>query len=118
MEREIKAKERLLKKYFPPMEFVPIYFHIFPYRDREGYIIKDRKPSDKVIRMVRKVGYIDPLVSTYVDNSKSVIKCAKKVGFRPYFVEKNQESKECIIQAANDTIDIVHDGKIKKLSLY
>ena len=116
--REIKAKERLLREEFPPMEFVPIYFHIFPYRDHEGLINKDRKPSDKVIRMVKKVGYINPLISTYVDNSISVIKCAKKVGLRPYFVDKNQDPKDSIIQAANDTIDIVHDNKIKKLSLF
>ena len=115
-DREIKAKERLLKNEFPPMEFVPIYFHIFPYRDHEGYINKKRKPSDKVVRMVRTVKYINPLISSYVDNSKSVIKCANNVGFRTYFVAKNQDPSEQIIKAANDTIDIVHEGKIKKLS--
>ena len=97
------------------MEFVPIYFHIFPYRDREGFIVKDRKPSDKVLRMVRTLKYIDPLVSTYVDNSKGVIKCANKLGFRPYFVQKSEDPRDIIIQAANDTIDIVHEGKVKKL---
>ena len=116
MEREIKAKERLLKTEFPPMEFVPIYFHIFPYRDPAGFINKDRKPSDKVLRMTRMVKDINPLVSTYVDNSTGVIKCAKKLGFRPYFVGKDQDPRDAIIQAANDTIDIVHGGKIKKLT--
>lgn len=114
-DREIKAKEKLLKEAFPEMEFVPIYFHIFPYRDREGFIVKDRKPSDKVLRMVRTLKYIDPLVSTYVDNSKGVIKCANKLGFRPYFVQKSEDPRDIIIQAANDTIDIVHEGKVKKL---
>ena len=116
MEREIKAKERLLKNDFPPMEFVPIYFHIIPYRDREGFINKDRKPSDKVLRMARTKKYINPLISTYVDNSAGVIRCANKLGFRSYFVKKGQDPRDSIIQAANDTIDIVHEGKIKKLS--
>ena len=115
VEREIKAKKRLLKE-FPEMEFVPIYFHIFPYRDREGFINKDRKPSDKVLRMTRILKYIDPLISTYVDNSKGVIKCANKLGFRTYFVQKNRDPREAIEEAANDTIDIVHEGKIKKLT--
>ena len=116
-EREIKAKERLFNnKDLPPITFVPIYFHIIPYRDREGYINKGRKPSDKVLRMTRIKKYINPLISTYVDNSKSVIKCANKAGFRSYFVDKMQDPRDIIIQAANDTIDIVHDGKIKKLS--
>lgn len=114
--REIKAKGELLKNHFPPIEFAPIYFHIFPYRDSEGFINKDRKPSDKVIRMFRTIPNIDPLISTYVDNSRGVIKCAQKIGFRPYFVEKKQNPREVIIEAANDTIDIVHGGKIKKLS--
>ena len=115
-EREVKAKERLLNKDFPPIAFVPIYFHIIPYRDHEGFINKDRKPSDKVLRMVRTNKFINPLISTYVDNSKGVIKCANKVGFRSYFVSKNQDPRDVIIQAANDTIDVVHEGKIKKLS--
>ena len=115
-DREIAAKRRLLESEFPIMEFVPIYFHILPYRDRDGFIIKNRKPSDKVLRMYRNHAYIKPLVSTYVDNSKSVIKCANKIGFRTYFVKKEQDPREQIIQAANDTIDIVHGGKIKKLS--
>lgn len=115
-EREIVAKKRLLEKEFPPMEFVPVYFHIFPYRDSEG-INKDRKPTDKVHRMYVNNKYIDPYSSTYVDNSSGVIKCAKKLGFRTYFVDKSQDPKEVIINAANDTIDVIHDGKIKKLSL-
>lgn len=118
VDREIKAKEKLLRKEFPPMEFVPIYFHIIPYRDREGFINKDRKPSDKVLRMVRTAKYINTLTSSYVDNSKGVIKCADKLGFRTYFVAKGQDPKDQIIQAANDTIDTVHEGKIKKLSLF
>lgn len=114
--REIKAKEKLLKSEFPPIKFVPIYFHIIPYRDREGFINKNRKPSDKVQRMVSNNRYIDPLISTYVDNSIGVIKCARKIGFRTYHVQKNQNPRDCIIEAANDTIDIIHEGKIKKLT--
>ena len=117
IKREIVAKERLLKAYFPPMEFVPIPFHIFPYRDKEGYVNKDRKPTDKVLRMMRTIDYVNPLISTYVDNSRGVILCANKQGFRTYFVDKNQNPNDSIILAANDTIDIVHGGKIKKLSL-
>lgn len=116
MDREIKAKTNLLKSAFPPIEFVPIYFHIIPYRDREGFINKDRKPSDKVLRMVRTNKYINPFISTYVDNSAGVIRCANKQGFRTYFVKKGLDSLDSIIEAANDTIDIVHEGKIKKLS--
>lgn len=115
-DREIKAKERLLKGEFPPMKFVPIKFHVIPYRDREGYINKDRKATDKVFRMTKIVKDINPLVSTYVDNSTGVAKCAKKLGFRTYLVQKSQDPRDLIIQAANDTIDIVHGGKIKKLT--
>ena len=113
--REIKAKERLLKKDFPPMLFFPIYFHIFPYRDREG-INKNREPSDKVLRMLVNAKYINPQVSTYIDNSTRVIRCANKLGFSTYFVDKNQNPCEVILKAANDTIDLVHGGKIKKLT--
>lgn len=114
-ERESVAKERLLKAEFPPMEFVPILFHIFPYRDMEGPN-NNRQPSDKVLRMTRNNRYINPLVSTYVDNSKSVIRLANKLGYRTYFVDKNDNPRDIIVDAANDTIDIVHGGKIKKLS--
>lgn len=116
VQREIEAKSRLLQKHFPPIDFVPIFFHIVPYRDPAGFVNNNRKPSDKVLRMVRILDYPNPLVSTYVDNSKGVIGCAKKQGFRTYFVERDQDPRDLIIDAANDTIDIVHGGKIKKLS--
>ena len=114
VDREIKAKDRLLKDEFPPMIFVPIPFHVHPYR-REGMILKDREATDKVFRMTRLVKDIGPL-STYVDNSPGVIKCVNKCGFRPYLVHRGQDPRDVIIQAANDTIDIVHGGKIKKLT--
>ncbi len=114
---EEKYKGLLLKSDFPPMIFVPVRFHILPYRDREGFIIKDRHPSDKVLQMYANNKIIDPSISTYVDNSRGVLKCAKKIGFRTYLVEKGQDPRAVIIQAANDTIDKYHDGKIKKLSL-
>ena len=116
VQREIDAKKKLLRECFPPMEFVPIYFHIIPYRDPAGFINKDRKPSDKVLRMIRILEYINPLISTFVDNSRGVIACANKQGLRTYFVDKGQNPRSLIVGAANDTIDIVHEGKIKKLS--
>ena len=114
--RESKSKDRLLISEFPPMEFVPIPFHVAPYRDMMG-VNKDRKPTDKVLRMIKIRKFINPLVSTYVDNSRKVIRNAQKLGFRTYFVDKGQDPRKIIIEAANDTIDIVHGGKIKKLSL-
>ena len=112
--REVKAKDRLLKSEFPPMIFVPIRFHALPYRG-EGTTLKNQEATDKVFRMTRLVKDIGPL-STYVDNSPGVIKCVNKCGFRPYLVHRGQDPRDVIIQAANDTIDIVHGGKIKKLT--
>ncbi len=116
VDREEKAKLRLLAKEFPPMVYVPVLFHTIPYRGPNGLINHDRDRSDKVQRMISNHRYINPLISTYVDNSPGVIKCAKKQGLRTYFVDKEQDPRDHIIEAANDTIDIVHEGKIKRLS--
>lgn len=113
--REETPKKILLRDEFPPMTFVPVRFHIMPYRDHEG-INLNRKPTDKVQRMLVNNTEINPYLSSYVDNSKSVIKCAKVLGFRPYFVDKEQDPCELILRAANETIDLVHGDKIKKLS--
>ncbi len=113
--RESNPKKILLVNEFPPMEFFPVFFHIMPYRDFEG-INKNRKPTDKVQRLYSNHKYIDPQTSTYVDNSRSVIKCAKALGFRSYFVDKGQDPYDVILKSANDTIDLVHGDKIKKLS--
>jgi len=128
-EREIIAKKELLKKAFPPMKFVPVRYHIEPYRDPYGLLNKNRKPSDKVGRLIRTVPYIDVRTSTLVDNSRSIITRGNELGLRTYFVKKNTDPyvlnnpvintipAQVIMSAANDTIDIVHEGKIKKLSL-
>ena len=125
-EREIIAKKILLQKEFPPMKFVPIRYHIEPYRDQYGAVNKNRQPSDKVGRLLRTIPSIDP---TLVDNSRSIINRGDELGLRTYFVEKNTNPyiiqnpvlnpipSQVIIQAANDTIDIVHEGKVKKLSI-
>lgn len=128
-EREIIAKKELLQSVFPPMKFVPVRYHIEPYRDQYGLITKNRKPSDKVGILLRTMPIVDPTVSTLVDNSKSIITRGIELGLRSYFVEKNLDSfivdnptlnpipSQVILQSANDTIDMVHGGKIKKLSL-
>ena len=111
------------------MKFVPVKYHIIPYRDQYGFVNKKREPSDKVGNLVRLSPYIDVSKSTFIDNTARIIKRGKELGLRCYFVEKNTDSyilanpsldpipSQIIMQAANDTIDIVHDGKIKKLSL-
>ena len=128
---EIVAKRELLEKDFPPMKFVPILYHIEPYRDPYGGSInKNRKPSDKIGRLVNSIApYIDVNKSTFVDNTASIIKRGRELGINCYFVDKNFDQyikenpvldpipSQVIIEAANDTIDRVHGGKIKKLSL-
>ena len=128
-ENEIIAKRELLKNAFPPMKFVPIRYHIDPYRDQYGALNKNRQPSDKVGRLLKTIPTIDPRVSVLVDNSKSIINRGNELGLRTYFVKKNEDAfiinypclnpipSQVILESANDTIDIVHDGKIKKLRL-
>ena len=128
-EKEIIAKRELLKNEFPPMKFVPVRYHIEPYRDQYGLRNRNRKPSDKVGILLRTIPTIDPAVSPLVDNSRSIITRGNELGLRTYFVPRNTElfieenptlnpiPSQIILQSANDTIDIVHGGKIKKLSL-
>lgn len=128
-EREIIAKRNELKRDFPPMKFVPTRYHIEPYRDQYGLLNKNRQPSDKVGMLLRTVPIIDPTISPLVDNSKSIITRGKELDLITYFVPKNTDPyiiqnptldpipSQIILQSANDTIDIVHGGKIKKLSL-
>ena len=129
-ESEIISKSELLKKEFPPMKFVPIKYHTEPYRDPfDGSINKNRKPSDKIGRLIEISPYIDVSKSTFIDNTASIIKRGKELGLNCYFVDKNFDPyiikypvlnsipPQIIIQAANDTIERVHDGKVKKLSL-
>ena len=114
-ETEIIAKRELLKKEFPPMKFIPIKYHSDPYRDQYGLVNRNRKPSDKVGRLLRMLSYVDIPVSTLVDNSVSIIKRGNELGLRSYFVNKEDDPADIIRRAANDTIDIVHEGKIKRL---
>ena len=129
-EREIIAKKDLLQKDFPPMRFIPVKYHILPYRDPfDGMINNNRKPSDKIGRLVNISNYIDVNLSTFIDNTASIIKRGRELGLNCYYVEKNHDiyiekypilntiPGQVIMEAANDTIDRVHDGKIKKLSL-
>ena len=112
------------------MRFIPVKYHIEPFRDPfDGMINKNRKPSDKIGRLVNISTYIDVLKSTFIDNTASIIKRGKELGLNCYFVEKNTDMYiikfptlntipgQVIMEAANDTIDRVHGGKIKKLSL-
>ena len=114
-EGEIIAKSGLFKKEFPPIKFVPVRYHIVPYRTN-GLINKNREPSDKLGRLVRAMPSIDTVTSPVTDNSKSIILRGNELGMRSYFVAKGQNPVLIIMQAANDTIDLVHKGKIKKLS--
>jgi len=128
-EKEIIAKGKLLQKEFPPVKYIPIRYHIEPYRDQYGLLTKNRMPSDKTGRLLRTVSSIDVKTSPLIDNSRSIIKRGEELGLRTYFVPKNEEQyvidnpvlnpipTQIILQSANDTIDIVHGGKIKKLSL-
>lgn len=127
-ETEIIAKKELLEKYFPEMKFVPVKFHIIPYRTN-GLVNKDREPSDKVGKLINAGPKIYLPTSVLVDNSKSIIARGKELGLRTYFVPENNDPliianpiinpipSQIILQSANDTIDLVHGGKIKKLSL-
>lgn len=126
---EIVAKRDLLTDDFPAIKFVPVKYHIIPYRDPYGFVNKNREPSDKVGSLLKMSPYIDVKTSTFIDNTARIIKRGKELGLRCYFVDKNNDSyilanptldpipSQVILQAANDTIDIVHGGKIKKLSL-
>ena len=128
-EAEIIAKRDLLKAEFPTMKFVPVKYHIIPFRDQYGEINKDREPSDKIGRLLKMSPYIDVNKSTFIDNTARIIKRGRELGLRCYFVDKNSDPyildnpildpipSQVIMQAANDTIDIVHNDKIKKLSL-
>lgn len=127
-ETEIIAKRELLEKCFPEMKFVPVKFHIIPYRTN-GLVNKDREPSDKVGRLIKAIPKIYLPTSVLVDNSKSIISRGKELGLRTYYVPENNDPmiitnpvinpipSQIILQSANDTIDLVHGDKIKKLSL-
>ena len=128
-EREIIAKRDLLQKVFPPMKFVPIKYHTDPYKDQYGLLNKNRKPSDKVGRLLKTIPTIDKKTTILVDNSRSIIARGDELGLRTYFVEKNNTPfiienptlnpfpSQVILRSANDTINLVHGDKIKKLSL-
>ena len=128
-EREIVAKRELLKKDFPPMKFVPIMYHSDRYYDQYGVVAKDRKPSDKVGRLLKILPYIEPSVTTLVDNSKSIIKRGEELGLICFFVEKNLNPYiienpvlnpipcQVILDATNNTIENIHENKVKKLTL-
>ena len=129
-ESEIIWKREMFKKDFPPLKFVPVKYHLVPYKDPFGGLVnKNRKPSDKIGRLINMSPYIDVDVSTFIDNTSSIIKRGKEIGLNCYYVKKNLDPyvirypilnpipAQIIMQAANDTIDKVHNGKIKKLSL-
>lgn len=113
-ENEILAKKGLLTKDFPPMKFIPVKYHLIPYRTN-GLVNRNREPSDKVGIMVRNIPNMDVSISPMVDNSKSIIIRSEELGLRPYFVAQGDDPASVIMQAANDTIDLVHGDKIKKL---
>ena len=129
-EAEIIAKRDLLKSSFPQMKFIPVRYHIEPYRDPYGGSInKNRQPSDKIGRLIKLDSSIDVSRSTFVDNSASIIKRGKELGLHCYFVDKNTDPyiinyptlnplpTQVILQAVNETIEREHGEKIKKLSL-
>ena len=127
-EAEIIAKKELLSKEFPPMKFVPIKFHIDPYRDEYGKPNNNRPTSDKIGRLLDMAKYIDPKRSIFVDNTKKIIIRGEELGLNCYFVKKNLDPfilqnpvlnpipYQVILQSAHDTIEREHPGKILKLS--
>ena len=128
-EREIIAKSILLNNHFPPVKFVPRKFHVERYYDEYGDVVKGRKPSDKVGKLLEICPFIVPERSTLVDNTKWIIDRGKEFGLRCFFVEKNKDSfilanptlnpipAQVILDAVNDTVENVHQNKVKKLIL-
>ena len=131
-EAEIIAKRELLRKVFPPHKFIPVLFHLERYFAESGITMK-RERSNKVARLIKALPYVSPLnnegvVSYFVDNTESIVKEARALGFKAYFVEKNDDKyikenpvldpipSQVIMKTANDTIDLL-GCKVKKLSL-
>ena len=115
---EILSKRVFIKKYLPMAIFIPLQFFIDPYFDPEsGLKNRNRIPTDKLDVLVKRDSTIDIHNSDAIDDTKGVIESGIRLGFNCYHRGINDNVNEIFITAANNTIDRVHDGKIKKLSL-
>ncbi len=117
VESEIRFKLEFLKKYLPMVKFVPVKFHLDPYYNPlTGLKNLNRLPSNKLAVLTRIMPSIDVSNSSVVDDTKGVIEKGKQLGFNCYHRRIEDNVCDIFINACNDTIDSVHDGKIKKLS--
>lgn len=129
VDSEIKAKRILLENEFPPTKFVPVQFYL-ERRLNNGMGIK-RTRSNKVERLLKTLPYMKPYVndSIFVDNTMGVIKQAEALGFKAFFVRKNEDEYiienpvlnpipyQVILDAGNYTIVETHKDKEKRLIL-
>ena len=117
VESEIVAKKALLKEYLPMVKFVPVRFHLDPYYNPiTGLSNKNRVPSNKLAVLIKTVRNIDVINSSVVDDTKGVIEKGIALGFNCYHRRIEDDVRDVFINACNDTIDSVHEQKIKKLS--
>ncbi len=116
---EIQSKRAFLQKYLPMVQFVPLRFFIDPYYDPDtNEKNEDRQPCDKLAVLTSRDLKIDIPRSSAVDDTPGVIESGLALGFRCYHRRIEDDVRDIFIAAANDTIDVVHEGKIKKLSRF
>ena len=114
---EILYKRKFINKYLENAYFLPVHFFSLPYEDPETNMKNvGRIPADKLVALTEHY-FIDIPKSVVVDDTKGVIDSGLKLGFNCFHRKVEDDINEIFINAANDTIDNVHGGKIKKLSL-
>ena len=114
---EIQSKRAFIKKYLPMAQFVPLRFFLDPYFDPfTGLKNLNRIPCDKLAVLTNRDKKIDIAKSIVVDDTKGVIESGNALGFNCYHRKLDDDVRDVFISACNDTIEKVHEGKIKKLS--
>ena len=117
VESEIVAKKEFLKEFLPMAKFSPVRFHLEPYYNPiNGSPNKNRIPSNK-LAVIARSNSVDVLNSCVIDDTKGVIERGIALGFKCYHRKIEDDVRDIFIKAGNETIDTVHEGKIKKLSL-
>lgn len=115
-DREIRAKLELFK-HFPFVQLLPLQFFIEPFYLPGGKVkALNRIPSNKAATLAKIKKDMDIPISPLIDDTPGVIDSARPLGFPCYFRSRDDDPVDIYYKAANDTIDIVHGGKIKKLS--